>query len=221
MTKLNWELIDPEPQNEEVFYRDIWVQRDGPQNPRRFWPGSSERKRYTWLRTMIEQHAPSRRVLDAGCNIGEILRLLIEDKIITAEDAYGLDIDPMYITLARIWVEGATFDCRALEYVAESELGNLGAVIACEVLEHVLDPARALAALAGVLSPDGILLITTPDDTHWSRNYARVYPGKHRHIFDEAILAKLFQKSHLSVIDVTRLGPRDDGLVYLMMAARK
>jgi 2-polyprenyl-3-methyl-5-hydroxy-6-metoxy-1,4-benzoquinol methylase len=41
--------------------------------------------------------------------------------------------------------------------------GSCTAVVACDVLEHLLDPAGAVAHLAEVLEPGGVLFATVPD----------------------------------------------------------
>lgn len=211
--------MDQDAMTEIVHWRDIWVGRDGRQHCRRFLPRGDERRRYTWLRDLIEMHAPSpRRVLDVGCNIGEILRLLLADEVIEPGGAFGLDIDPAWIEQARGRCEGAAFYHVALEYAWEIWFPELSAIVASEIIEHLDDPLRGLVVLQGLLASGGLLLITTPDANDWARAYAATHPNKHRHIFDEPSLRELVGEAGLKVFDVERLHCRR-GLVYLMMGA--
>lgn len=212
--------LEYEPQNQIVSDGKILVERDGPQNIGRF--QGDDQLRYTWLRDMIVAHAPNRRVLDAGCNIGEILRLLLTDGVIAPGDAYGLDIDPTYVEVAGDYVDGATFFCGAMEYAtARTGLRDLGAVIASEVIEHVHDPRAAIAALVETLAAGGVLLLTTPEDNPWAHDYARAHPHKHRHVFGAAALTALVNSAGLRVLAVSYTLERYDGLQMLLLAAQK
>jgi len=218
---IDWSVIDDDPKEQIAADGEIWVERDGPQHVGRFWKNGDDRKRYVWIRDLIKTHAPNKRVIDVGCNIGEILRLLIADKVIEPTDAYGIDIDQAYVLLARERVKG-TFFCGAMENITErTGLHDLGAVIAAEVIEHVFDPQRAVNALANVLPPGGVLLFTTPDDNQWARQYAVEHPNKHRHVFDTVSLTGFVQSAGLVVISVDYTPQRADGLQMLLLAARK
>jgi 2-polyprenyl-3-methyl-5-hydroxy-6-metoxy-1,4-benzoquinol methylase len=49
---------------------------------------------------------------------------------------------------------------------AERLGGPFGAVICCETIEHVACPRRFLAEVRGLLSPGGVLVLTTPNVAH-------------------------------------------------------
>ena len=53
-----------------------------------------------------------------------------------------------------------------MEQVADS---GFDLVTSMEVIEHVTDPAAFIAALAGKLSPGGLLILSTPNRTPLSR----------------------------------------------------
>ena len=47
--------------------------------------------------------------------------------------------------------------------------GRFDLITAMEVIEHVADPAAFLEALAKRLAPDGLLILSTPNATGWSK----------------------------------------------------
>jgi 2-polyprenyl-6-hydroxyphenyl methylase/3-demethylubiquinone-9 3-methyltransferase len=47
--------------------------------------------------------------------------------------------------------------------------GQFDLITSLEVIEHVADPATFLKALANRLAPDGLLILSTPNATGWSK----------------------------------------------------
>lgn len=88
-------------------------------------------------------------VLDVGCGTMPY-RDLIEA---AGADYVGLDVE------ARI--EGVTHVCSATNMYTVTD-ASIDVVLCSEVLEHVAEPATALAEMARVLRPDGQLIVTVP-----------------------------------------------------------
>lgn len=96
------------------------------------------------------------RLLDVGCWTGSLL---------VAASARGWDavgIEPS------AWAAGRARE-RGLE-VHERQLGDDGletggfcVVVACDVLEHLLDPHKAVIRLSELIEPGGALFVTVPD----------------------------------------------------------
>jgi len=81
----------------------------------------------------------------------------------------GLDASPDLVAVAREHAKAGGLD---IDYVAGelSELQGRFDLITCmEVVEHVADPAEFIGTLAARLSPNGLLLMSTPNATSWSR----------------------------------------------------
>jgi 2-polyprenyl-6-hydroxyphenyl methylase/3-demethylubiquinone-9 3-methyltransferase len=105
-------------------------------------------------------------VLDVGCGAG----LLCEPLARLGGDVTGVDAAPENTAAAAIHAEGAGLDIRYIP----GELGTLGLgqfdlVTAMEVIEHVADKPAFAAALAAHLSPDGLMILSTPNRTARSR----------------------------------------------------
>jgi SAM-dependent methyltransferase len=134
--------------------------------------------RYRWAAELVK----GKRVLDAGCGTGYGSELLAREG---AAEVVGVDVDDEVVEGAKNTESGgATFasaDIRDLP----ADLGRFDAVICFEVLEHIDEPETALDALAAVLRPDGLLVVSSPNRD--------VYPPGnpyHKHEFLPAELAQ-------------------------------
>ncbi|MET0270449.1 MAG: bifunctional 2-polyprenyl-6-hydroxyphenol methylase/3-demethylubiquinol 3-O-methyltransferase UbiG [Sphingomonas sp.] len=107
-----------------------------------------------------------RRALDVGCGAG----LLAEPLARLGANVTALDAAPESIAVARVHAEGQglSIDYRA---AGVETLGDerFDLVTAMEVIEHVVDPAAFTRALARVLGPGGLLIVSTPNRTALSR----------------------------------------------------
>ncbi|WP_294391917.1 bifunctional 2-polyprenyl-6-hydroxyphenol methylase/3-demethylubiquinol 3-O-methyltransferase UbiG [uncultured Sphingomonas sp.] len=107
-----------------------------------------------------------RRALDVGCGAG----LLSEPLARLGAAVTGVDAAPENIAAARLHAEGQglAIDYRAGE-VAQLAGEHFDLVASMEVVEHVADPARFIAALAGLLADDGVMILSTPNRTPLSQ----------------------------------------------------
>jgi 2-polyprenyl-6-hydroxyphenyl methylase / 3-demethylubiquinone-9 3-methyltransferase len=81
----------------------------------------------------------------------------------------GLDASPEVLAAARehASARGLGIDYRTGE-LAELQ-GQFNLITCMEVIEHVADPAAFVHALARRLAPDGLLILSTPNATAWSK----------------------------------------------------
>jgi len=131
--------------------------------------------RLKYLRDMVDRHWQcdecSRRplegksALDVGCGAG----LLTEPLARLGATATGIDAAPEVIAVAR---EHAAAQGLSIHYRLgdiQKLDGKFDLVTCMEVIEHVADPAAFVEALAKRLSPDGLLVMSTPNATSWSK----------------------------------------------------
>lgn len=131
--------------------------------------------RLKYIRDQIDQHwqcdecgrtpLAGKTALDVGCGAG----LLAEPLARLGAAVTGLDASPELIAVAQEHARagGLEIDYRAGEL---AELTGQFDLITCvEVIEHVADPAIFVKALAKRLAPDGLLVLSTPNQTSWSR----------------------------------------------------
>jgi 2-polyprenyl-6-hydroxyphenyl methylase / 3-demethylubiquinone-9 3-methyltransferase len=131
--------------------------------------------RLQYLRDMINQHwqvdehsrtpLEGKTALDVGCGAG----LLAEPLARLGATVTGIDAAPELIAVAREHAAAMRLeiDYRAGD-VQELE-GQFDLVTCMEVIEHVADPAAFLKAVAKRLAPVGLLVLSTPNATAWSR----------------------------------------------------
>ena len=174
--------------------------------------------RLKYIRDQIDQHwqcdehvrvpLEGRSALDVGCGAG----LLTEPLARLGAKVIGIDAAPELIEVARRHASAMELeiDYRAGD-VQELE-GTFDLITAMEVIEHVADPDAFVAALAKRLAPGGLLILSTPNQTSWSRlmiitvgeGLGRIPKGTHD--FDKFIapeaMRKLLLDTGLKCIDV-------------------
>ena len=108
---------------------------------------------------LVRARAPrGSRVLEIGCGVGGVLRHLERDFAVHGVDVSRFAVGEARRDLARAAL--AVGEATRLPYAAAS----FDVALAKHVLEHLADPAAALAELARVLrSPGGILIYGTPN----------------------------------------------------------
>ena len=131
--------------------------------------------RLKYIRDQVDQHwqcdecnrAPldGKSALDVGCGAG----LLAEPLARLGATVTGIDATPDVIAVAREHsaAMGLTIDYRVGD-VQELQ-GQFDLITCMEVIEHVADPAAFVRALAKRLSHNGLLIMSTPNATSWSR----------------------------------------------------
>jgi 2-polyprenyl-6-hydroxyphenyl methylase / 3-demethylubiquinone-9 3-methyltransferase len=201
--------------------------------------------RLKYLRDMIDQHwqcdervrrpLEGKTALDVGCGAG----LLAEPLARLGADVTGVDASSELIAVAREHAQamGLDVDYRAAD-VLEIE-GRFDFVTCMEVIEHVAEPAAFLGALAKLLARGGLLILSTPNQTGWSKlmmitvgeGLGRIPRGTHD--FDKFIAPErmklLLADAGLKCLDVEGIAwsptrglhlSDDDRLNYLVAAVR-
>lgn len=100
------------------------------------------------------------RILDIGCSNGQTS--LDIGNFVQCSEIFGVDIDENAIESARlknVKASKANLDVENLPYAD----GMFDLVIMTEVIEHLVNGDSALQEASRVLSPDGYLLLTTPN----------------------------------------------------------
>jgi SAM-dependent methyltransferase len=161
---------------------------------------------YERARPEILAHVPrsARRVLDLGCATGTTGAAL---KARQPAHVTGIEIEPEY---AR---EAATRLDRVIVADAAAppdDLGRFDALIAADILEHLVDPWFALRAYAQSLEPGGTAVVSLPNVGHWS-TYAHLargrWPRLSEGIFDSTHLRWFTRRDAIDLLAQAGLQP--------------
>ncbi len=202
--------------------------------------------RLRYIRDRIDQHFQAdehdlrplagRRVADVGCGAGLIAEPLARlGAVVTGIDAAAENIEA-----ARRHAAGQGLDIDYRVGGVESLDGRYDLVTALEVIEHVANVSAFVAGLATALAEDGLLILSTPNRTAWSRlvmisigeGIGRIPKGTHdwgKFLTPDELGARL-REAGLEIVDTTGLSwspargfvlTEDLSLNYLMTAKRR
>ena len=201
--------------------------------------------RLAYIRDWVDQHwaldEHSRRplegksALDVGCGAG----LLAEPLARLGAQVTAIDPAAELIAAAR---EHAAGQGLAIDYrvsAVEDLTGTFDLITSMEVIEHTADPQQFLNELAKRLAPNGLLILSTPNATAWSRLITITLAEgigaipKGTHDFDKFIaperMKQLLANAGLKCLDVEGLAfsptrglhlSEDVSLNYLVAATR-
>jgi 2-polyprenyl-6-hydroxyphenyl methylase/3-demethylubiquinone-9 3-methyltransferase len=172
---------------------------------------------------------------DVGCGAG----LLTEPLARLGAAVTGIDAAPENIAAARAHALGQGLEIDYRVGGAEALGGRYDLVTSLEVVEHVAEPAAFVGALAAAVAEGGLLILSTPNRTQWSRlvmitlgeGSGQIPKGTHdwgKFIQPDELCA-LVRSAGLEVVDTTGLGwtpargfqlTEDMSLNYLVTARR-
>jgi 2-polyprenyl-6-hydroxyphenyl methylase/3-demethylubiquinone-9 3-methyltransferase len=201
--------------------------------------------RLKYIRDQIDRHWQAdecgrtplvgKTALDVGCGAGLLAEPLARlGAKVTAIDAA---LELIEAAQAHARGQGLAIDYRA--GAVEDLVGTFDLVTSLEVIEHVADPRAFLASLAARLAPGGLMILSTPNRTQWSKlltitlaeGLGRIPKGTHdygKFITPEELSAML-ARIGMKVIDVEGIAfspakglhlSDDTRLNYLVAAVR-
>ena len=131
--------------------------------------------RLTYIRDMIDMHwqgdehgfrpLEGKSALDVGCGAG----LLAEPLARLGARVTAVDAAPECIAIAKAHAEGQGLGIDYRAVGVEVVDGKFDLITAMEVIEHVADPQDFVGCLARRLAKGGLLILSTPNKTAWSK----------------------------------------------------
>jgi ubiquinone/menaquinone biosynthesis C-methylase UbiE len=127
-----------------------------PNQPRSMSGGSytSRSKTEVLLGEQVWNEIEGRTVIDFGCGAGS---QAIELAQRGAQHVYGIDIQERWLVIAREQAQNA--DCRNVAF-SHKPAGLADVIISIDAFEHFADPAAILKTMAGMLRPNGCVLVS-------------------------------------------------------------
>jgi 2-polyprenyl-3-methyl-5-hydroxy-6-metoxy-1,4-benzoquinol methylase len=117
-----------------------------------------ERRRLAIIREMVGDGA-GQELAEIGSGGGHVLRMFPRARLT------AIDVSEVFLDTARKNLAG--FDARFIKGEIDKldlPAASFDRIICTEVLEHTVDPSAILAAIARLLRPNGVAVITVPND---------------------------------------------------------
>ena len=138
---------------------------------------------------MVPPNAMS--VLDVGCSngaLGQGLKAARPGRRVT-----GIEIDPVFAAHAKEYLDDVMCaDLNSMDWSTALGETRFDCIVFADVLEHLPDPNRHLAAAKSLLSPGGCVIVSMPNIRHISALYSifirGTFPRRARGIFDRTHL---------------------------------
>jgi 2-polyprenyl-3-methyl-5-hydroxy-6-metoxy-1,4-benzoquinol methylase len=160
--------------------------------------------------------APSKRLLDVGCGLGELVRVAVD----RGWDARGVELSPEAVAVCRRF----GLPCDTTDFLGPAVDGErFGAITMIELIEHVATPSAFLQRAAELLEPGGIVYLTTPNFKALGRRL--LGPGwpaigrEHVNYFTPATVTDLIATT--SALEVVRLSTKNLSPNHLRMFVKK
>lgn len=99
------------------------------------------------------------RVLDAACGSGYGSRMLYEAG---AREVVGLDLDRDAVEMAHARYGSASVEFLHADVCRPPDLAPFDVIVSFETIEHLSEPARFLNVCRDLLTPTGVLVVSTP-----------------------------------------------------------
>lgn len=147
--------------------------------------------------TRVRELASAGTLLDVGCGAGDFLSSFPE-----AYSRIGIETNSDAAAQARnlgITVHNSSIN------EAELPAASCDAITLLQVIEHLADPARVVARLAGALRPGGVLYVNCPNVDSVSlrlfgNRHTHLSPLAHINMFSPVTLARLLSEAGLETV---------------------
>lgn len=167
--------------------------------------GISHHSIYQTVLGVLKKYASdSGQLLDFGAGQGDFLKEMVSSG--TKYMCHGVDL--MYSN-----VPGVNWYVQDLNKKLQFKDGQFDVITCIEVIEHLENPRQIIRDLARVLKPEGVLIVTTPNNESWRSILSYIFRGHfvsftdtsypaHITALNQTDLYRIFQECGLKRMDV-------------------
>lgn len=170
------------------FYQEYYANRN--------YKAKTEKKVKRALRRLrrLNRAGKYQSFLDVGCNIGTA----VEAARLSGLQATGIEIDSDSVAMARELYPDNEFEIVSVQGFAKSGR-KFDIIYTTEVIEHLKDVDGFIDAIYQLLTPEGVLYLTTPDGGHFRtprdiRNWHEMKLPEHISLFTRPALKNLLTR---------------------------
>jgi 2-polyprenyl-3-methyl-5-hydroxy-6-metoxy-1,4-benzoquinol methylase len=155
-----------------------------------------------------------REVLDVGCSSGYLATPLAAAGVRVS----GIELDAPAADAARASCSGGVLvgDIESMELPFEP--ASFDAIVCGDLVEHLRDPASALARLQPLLRPSGRLVLSTPNVANWAMRLSLlggrwrytdrgILDRTHVHLFTRKTLTETVEAAGYRVVELDHTAP--------------
>jgi len=176
---------------------------------------------------LLDAVGSGNHVLDVGCSSGYLARPLAA----RGNTIVGIELDADAARDAEAYCERVLVgDVETMELPLER--GSFDVVLLGDVIEHLRDPAGALARLRPLLRPGGRLVLSTPNVANWAIRLSLlagrwrytdrgILDRTHTHLFTRGTLREAIERAGYAVDRIDFSAPAPGGSDVLDAAARR
>lgn len=163
---------------------------------------------YSSHQLVLDRARGAQTVLDVGCSAGVLARDLVAQGSVVD----GIEYDPLDAAEARsVCRQVLVGDLETMEITLEP--GAYDVVLCADIIEHLRNPAAALARLRPLLKPDGRLVVSVPNIANWSQRLTHLlgrwdYQDRglmdrtHLHFFTHRTIRTTLEEAGFRVLNV-------------------
>ncbi len=148
---------------------------------------------FSTIKTLSRKHAV-KNICEIGCGVGILSSKLGKNSF--SVDAF--DLDRHAVSLAKKYSKNRNVNFFSRDVLKFKSNKKYDLVLAVEVLEHIKNDKKAISNIAGMLKPDGFLLITVPVN----EEYRTDFDNRSGHVrrYNEINLINKLKKSNFQVL---------------------
>ncbi len=162
------------------------------------------------------------RVLEVGCGIGTVTKLLA--KYLSNGSVVAVDISPKSIEIAtKTLLNFKNVECQVVDLTEDDFEGEFDAVVLPDVLEHIPieKHSKLFEKLASLLTSNGVIFINIPNP--YSLEWAHIHKKEELQILDQPLytvdlLPHLYEHGfHLHFLETYSISMRDGDYQFLVV----